>query len=59
VIPQHQQSEAFRKAIRGSTDPQWVREQFHEEQFSPAFIIVAACVGALAFYGVFAAIASI
>jgi hypothetical protein len=59
MIDHLKRSEQFRRAIRGSTDPQWVREQFHEEQFSRTFIFVTLCVGALAMYGVFAAIASI
>jgi hypothetical protein len=50
---------ALREQIKWSTDPEWVREQMGEHQFSKTFIVVAACVGALAFYGVFAAIASI
>ena len=50
---------ALREQIKWSTDPEWVREQLDEHQFSKAFIIVAACVGALACYGVLAAIASI
>lgn len=63
MIPQHKQSEAHRsqllRQVPYSTDPQRLRDMAGEEQFSKAFVIVAALVGALAFYGVFAAIASI
>ncbi len=60
MVDRHHQTEAMRRDIATSTDPQWMREQYGQpEQFSKAFIIVTALVGALAFYGVFAAIASI
>jgi hypothetical protein len=50
---------ALREQIKWSTDPEWVREQLDEHQFSRTFIVVALLVGVLAFYGVFAAVASI
>jgi hypothetical protein len=63
MIDRHTQSEAARRALREqlkySTDPEWVRQQMGEHQFSRTFIVVALLVGVLAFYGVFAAIASI
>ena len=59
MIDRHTQLESMRRDIAASTDPAWVRQQYGQEQFSKTFIIVTALVGALAFYGVFAAIASI
>jgi hypothetical protein len=56
MIDRHHQTEAARRALREqlkySTDPQWVREQLDEHQFSWPFIIVAWAIGFLAFYSV-------
>lgn len=60
MIDRNHQSEACRRdQIRTSTDPQWVREQYGEHQFSTRFLIVAYSVLALACYGIFSAIAAI
>ena len=63
MIDRHTQTEAARRALREqlkwSTDPEWVRRQLDEPQFSKAFIIVTLAVGMLAFYGVIFACASI
>lgn len=60
MVDHLQRSEMFRKMVRESTDPQWVREQLgHPHQYSRTFCIIMACIGALALYGVFAAVASI
>jgi hypothetical protein len=56
MIDRHTQSEAARRALaeqlKYSTDPEWVRRQMGEHQFSKAFVIVAWAVGFLAFYSV-------
>ena len=63
MIDRHTQTEAARRALREqlkyTTDPEWVRRQLDEPQFSKPFVIVALCVGMLAFYGVIFACASI
>jgi hypothetical protein len=63
MIDRHTQHEAARRdlerQLKWSTDPEWVRQQMGEHQFSKTFIIVAGAVGALAMWAVFVAIASI
>jgi hypothetical protein len=51
-MDRYHQTEAARRAIREqlkwSTDPEYIRRQLDEHQFSKAFVIVAAIIGGLA-----------
>lgn len=46
MIDRNHQSEQFRRAIRGSTDPQWVREQYgiHQHSSLQIFAIVTLAI---------------